>query len=243
MRPYLALSKITALLALAALAACGDDVTDPDALTDSAEAEAVLRSAAALPALPLVIERAGLPDTPADRAALFRAAELWASGVAGDDDRAAARRRLAVRYAAPVLSRHLGPDDWDAVDRGLREWAGTARSMLRHIALPDVERSLADAERTLDRAARAPPAARAGHLLLAGAELVETTPRFVARRLAREAHEAVERARASAPGDSEDPDLKRADRLKDWAARAVEEGDYLVAIQRAYYALQLVEGR
>ncbi|NIP83486.1 MAG: hypothetical protein GWM90_31365, partial [Gemmatimonadetes bacterium] len=44
------------LVAAAALSACGDEVTDPDGLIQSAEAEAVTRSARALPSL------AGLMD-------------------------------------------------------------------------------------------------------------------------------------------------------------------------------------
>ena len=83
-------------------------------------------------------------------------------------------------------------------------------------------------------------------------ELVETTPRWVARRLVEEAHGAVERAEAeheTALGAGDAPErplskrtLERALRLKDWAEVAVVEGEYLLAIQRAYYAIQLVEG-
>ena len=242
MRPILALPKTLAILALVALAAaCGDDVTDPQAITDSAEAEAVLRSAAALPALPVVIERIRMPEDARSRAALFRAAELWASGVAEGGDRAAARRRLAVRYAAPTLVRHLDPAVWDDVERGLRDWSATAGAMLRHVALPGVEARLAAAARHLDRAAAAADPATRGHeLLLAGSDLVETTPRFVARSLTTRAEEAVRNVR---PGSMAPEDLARAERLKDWARQAVEAGDYLVAIQRAYYALQLVEAR
>lgn len=243
LRPFLALPKTLAIAALALLAACGDEVTDPDAFSDSAEAEAILRSAAALPALPAVIDRRGDPADHAARRALFRAQELWAASLTDESPRARARRRLAVRYAAPALVDGLAPADWDEVDGGLRTWIATAESMLRHVRLPRVEARLTVARRQLERAVDAPDEhARANALLLSGAELVETTPRFVARSLAAEAEDAVRSARSRAP-DAEDPDLVRAERLKDWAARAVEEGDYLMAIQRAYYALQLVEAK
>lgn len=243
MRPFLALPKTLAIAALALLAACGDEVTDPDAFSDSAEAEAILRSAAALPALPAVIDLAGDPADQAARLALFRAQELWAAGVTEESHRARARRRLAVRYAAPALVDGLTPADWDRVDRDLRAWIGTAESMLRHVSLPKVDARLTAARAQLDRAAdAADDRARADALLLSGAELVETTPRFVARSLAAEADAAVRSATLNAT-DPEDPDLLRASRLKDWAARAVQEGDYLLAIRRAYYALQLVEAQ
>lgn len=243
LRPLSGLLKTLLIGTLLALPACGDEVTDPDALLDSAEAEAVLRSASALPSLPVVIDRAGDPADPADRTALFRAQELWNAGVSADDGRARARRRLAVGYATDPLARALAPSDWDAVERDLQEWSATAESMLRHIALPRVATRLADARVHLGRAAASTdPSSRGRALLLAGAELVETTPRFVARSLAAEADAAVGRALTRAA----DPDavhLRRAVRLKDWSARAVESGDYLLAIQRAYYALQLVESR
>jgi hypothetical protein len=247
LHPDPGVSKALSVAALAALAllaaACGDEVTDPDALADSAEAEAVLRSAAALPALPRLIDLAGDPPDRNGRLALYRAQELWAAGVATDDDRGRARRRLAARYAVPPLVEGLEPADWEDAEAGLLDWIATAESLLQHIALPGVETRLAAARVQLDRAAAtSDERARATALLLAGAELVETTPRFLARSLAADADAAVGRAQARAP-DPGDADLLRAARLKDWAARAVTEGDYLMAIQRAYYALQLVEAK
>ena len=129
------------------------------------------------------------------------------------------------------------------IEQELRLWGETAGSMLRHIDLPRVEARLVGARVQLDRAAAARDrGARVLGLLLAGSELVETTPRFVARAMVADADRAVGRAVAAA-ADPEDPVLARAVRLKDWAARAVEEGDDLLAIQRAYYAMQLVEAR
>lgn len=227
------------MLALAGLYGCGDDVTDPDALLESAEAEAVMRSAEDLPTLPGLAADAA-PVGGRDRAMLVRAGELWAAGSL-DSDRSDARRRLAVGYALPVLVGSLSEEDWTGVRGRMADWIGTVETMLEHLALPEIEDRVRDARRYLARSDMAPDdeRRRAYYLLLAMSELVETTPRFVAVRLVREAGEALARTTA---GQTTEPSLERAQRLKDWAERAVVEEDYLLAIQRAYYAIQLVEG-
>lgn len=229
--------------ALAALVGCGDHLTDPDDLIESAEAEAVMQSAAALPLLPRFIDTAGELPAPA-RASLLQARELWDTGSSLDDSSGAASRRLAVDHALPVLVRSVDAEEWAASSESLEEWVATARSMLRHLAVPDVEARLRAADRQLQRAETATTERnRAYHLLLAGSELVETTPRYVARTMARDAETAVRRASDGVEPSVPAATLRRAERLKDWAGRAVEEGDYLLAIQRAYYAIQLVEER
>ena len=229
-----------------ALAACGDDVTSPDGLIDSAEAEAVLRSADALPLLPSYLESA---DSVGERArlTLVRARELWDAGTAVDDARGAAWRRRAIGYALPMLVETVPSNGWGEARESLANWIATATEMLSQLSMPDVEARIEAAMRELVRADRATTdRTRAYHLLLAGSELVETTPRFVARSMARDADAAVRRARGKSEGAARagfpEATLERAERLKDWSARAVETGDYLLAIQRAYYAIQLVEG-
>ncbi len=234
------------LLAAAAVYGCGDDVTDPDAFLESAEAEAVMLSAEELPLLPDLMASAE-PATSREEAVLLRARELWAAGNV-DDERSDARRRLAIRYALPVLTDALSEEEWGAVQEGLEEWLLTVESLINRLALPAVEDRVAAARRYLTWAGGpvSDEQRRRYYLLLGMSELVETTPRFVARRLTREARDAVERAVASADaGDRagvSDRTLARAVRLNGWADRAVVEGEYLLAIQRAYYAIQLVEG-
>lgn len=219
--------------------ACGDDLTDPAALMDAEEAEAVLQSAEALPLLPRFLE-AVEPSGARDRAVLQRSRELWDSG-SGMDAGSPIRRRLAVGYALPVLLDRVPEEEWLAARERTDAWVVRVNDMLQQLSLPGVESKLRAAERLLARADQVTnPRGRAYYLLLAGVELVETTPRYVARTLAAEADAAVALAREQGlrSGDT----LDRAERLKNWSARAVEEGDYLRAIQRAYYALQLVEG-
>lgn len=230
-------------LPLVALGACGDDITNPDGLMASAEAEAVMRSAEALPLLPQFLDLGS--DAPARQLAmLHRARELWDAGTAADDPRAAARRRLAVGYALPVLLEVVPAEDWTETRERVDDWMITASAMLRHLSIPEVEARIRAAALQLERsdAARS-ERSRAYYLLLAGSELVETTPRFVARTMVRDARAAVSAAASEDAAPVADATLRRAERMKDWSATAVEEGEYLLAIQRAYYAIQLVEGR
>jgi hypothetical protein len=132
-------------------------------------------------------------------------------------------------------------------------WLSTVEGLVRRLALPEVEDRVAGARRYLAWSRQTGVDEGRSHqfLLLAMSELVETTPRYVAQRLVREADVAVTGARKAARDNEESAEssrriptrtLERAERLKDWAGRAVAEEDYLLAIQRAYYAIQLVEG-
>ncbi|MFW5947745.1 MAG: hypothetical protein ACOCUW_04565 [Gemmatimonadota bacterium] len=226
-------------LALAGVTACGDDVTDPEAFAESAEAEAIMLSARDLPVLPELLDRAA-PDSDTDRALAIRARELWAAGTLASDPRGAARRQLAIGYALPVLVGSVPGEDWAAAASRMADWMTTVDGLMDRVAVPEVRARLRVARRYLDRAdaVEVDPRRRARYLLLAMSELVETTPRYVARHLVADAATAL----AAGP-ELDDRRLDRAVRLKDWAERAVEEGDYLLAIQRAYYAIQLAEGR
>lgn len=230
-------------MSLVALGACDDDITTPDGLLDSAEAEAVMRSAEALPLLPEFLEMGGAAGS-GQRATLLRARDLWTQGAATADPRAAARRRLAVGYALPVLLDVVPDEEWVESRERLDDWLTTASAMLRHLSIPEVEARIQAATRQLHRSdvARS-DRSRVYYLLLAGSELVETTPRFVARTLVRDARVAVQTASGAPPAPVAASTLRRAERMRDWSATALEEGEYLLAIQRAYYAIQLVEGR
>ena len=131
--------------------ACGDDVTDPGALLASAEAEAIVRSAAALPSLGTLIE-VFEPAGDADRATLLQAHELWTAGTAADDERGRAQRRVAVRHASPILARTVPGEEWVEVRERLDRWIGTADLMLEHLRLPEVDDRIAAARRYLQRA-------------------------------------------------------------------------------------------
>ena len=202
-----------------------------------------MRSAEALPLLSEFLDM-GADAGPRHRAMLQSARELWDAGTAGDDPRAAARRRLAVGYALPVLLEVVPPEEWTASRERIDAWLVTVNSMMQHLSLPPVEARIEAARHQLSRSdAAVSERSRAYHLLLAGSELVETTPRYVARTMVLDAARAVARASEVTADPIQATTLRRAQRLKDWSATAVEEGEYLLAIQRAYYAIQLVEER
>ena len=234
---------LTAVLTLAAagLYGCGDEVTDPDVFLESAEAQAILESARTLPLLPGLIEAAE-PRGARDEAVLVRARELWAAG-SDVDRRADEHRRLAVRYALPVLATSVPEGEWAEVRAAAEAWIGTAEGMLRHLSMPRLEERVAAARGYLQQSDMAPDddRRRKYYLLLATSELMATTPRYLARAMVQDADAAL--ARAATPGDEGVRTLERAARLKGWAEQAVDEEDYLLAIQRAYYAIQLVEDR
>jgi hypothetical protein len=225
---------------VALLTACGDDPIRPDELFEFVEADAVTRSAAALPSLGEIA--LATPTTqPSHRAALVLAQQFWTAGAAADPVTGRATRRRAVAYATPVLAELVADDEWPIIRERAEDWMRIAETMLRHLILPDVERRIASARHHLERAESATSAeAQVYNLLLALSDLVETTPRFVARGLVGDAAAAVQRAEAR--GNTSPAQMERARRLADWAARAAAEEDDVRAIQRAYYAIQLVEG-
>jgi hypothetical protein len=240
---YLAPFWLATAALIVSMAGCGDDPIQPDALARFAEADAVMRSATALPSLSELA--AGVSSaSPAQRATLTRAQELWSAGSRPEQPRGLAQRRVASGYAAPVLTDLVGAEEWPGIRARVDDWLGTAEQMTSHLVLPSVEERLRAARRHLGRGDDATsPDLRVYYLLLSMAELVETTPGFVARGMVDEAGRAVGRAEAALDGARRDGMLERARRLADWSARAIDEGDYLRAIQRAYYAIQLVESR
>jgi hypothetical protein len=234
---------LLASVALAALVAgCGDDPVEPGDFFQSVEADAVMRSAAALPSLSEIALGAS-PAEPYQEATLVLVRQLWAAGAAAEPAAGAAQRRAAVAYAAPILTDLLPAAEWESIRGRTDDWMRVVEAMLEHLTLPDVQRRVTSARQHLDRAdAAVADGTRSYHTLMALSDLIETTPRFVARRLVADATLAVARADALHGGEAEIPALARAKRLADWAARADEEEDHVKAIQRAYYAIQLVHG-
>jgi hypothetical protein len=237
-------TPLIAVALVVALAACGDDPTRPDGFLDTAEAEAVMRSAAALPSLPELLAIAADGTDPRASPVLLRVHEAWAYGSAMDGPGGAARRRSAAAEAAPILAERIPSSEWAPIQVRIEHWIDTADRMLRHLHIPAVESRLAAARDELHRAGTATTeSARVYHLMLAMAELIETTPRFVARTMVHDAAVAIRHAESSPSGRPATRSLERARRLADWAVRAADEEDHLRAIQRAYYAIQLVEER
>ncbi|HKJ93913.1 MAG TPA: hypothetical protein VJ957_12160 [Longimicrobiales bacterium] len=243
-------AALLAAVALPTLAACEDSVTNPDEVLVASEAEAVLRSAAAMPALlgvidTVLVDSVALPD--GVRYSLHTAEELWARAAADDDPARAARRRAsAVALAAPYVADHMDAARLVDLRHRLRAWVDVASGMLKHLRLPQVERDLDGAAELLARSEAAE--ARGEHrtavwlALSAQSRLVDTTPRVVARRMSDGA--LARYRRASADGSIRDEQTRqRVERLVAGAREALDQEDYLRAIQRAYYATELLEMR
>ncbi len=230
---------------LAFAAACEDVVTEPDGFVLAEEAAAVLRSAADLPALPDIIGEAGASGAETNLI-LVRADELWTEAAAENDlARASRRRASAIALATPHLAGLVTEPALDSIQDELRGWIGLAGGMLRHLSLPQVEAALNDAARLLARADVAE--ARDDHgtavwlTLSASSRLVDTTPRVVARRMTLVVSEELERRRGADDLDAET--FLRSERMVHGARQALDEEDYVRAIQRAYYAGQLLNLR
>ncbi len=241
---------LLATIALPLLSGCEDTVTDPEEVMVASEAAAVLRSAADLPTLPDVIGNvlADSASVPASvRYTLHSADELWARAAAENDlVRAARWRDRAVSLAAPHLTASLDSARLTALRHQLRGWIDVASGMLKHFRLPEVEQALDDAAGLLARSevaeVRGEHAAAVWLALSAQSRLVDSTPRVVARRMS---DMALERYRADeARGVTLDERTQqRVERLVSGAREALDRQDYLRAIQRAYYANQLLEER
>jgi hypothetical protein len=243
-------AAVLAAIALPYLTACEDTVTDPEEVMMASEAAAVLRSAADLPTLPDIVggvlaDSAGLPDSV--RYALHSADELWARAAAENDlVRAARWRGRAVSMSAPYVAPHLDGARLVDLRHRLRSWIDTASGMLKHFRLPEVEQALDDAASLLARSEVAE--VRGAHetavwlALSAQSRLVDSTPRVVARRMSDMA--ATRYRQDEARGwTADDRTRQRVERLVSGAREALDREDYLRAIQRAYYATQLLEMR
>lgn len=245
MRPPLFLVLALVLAGSAGVVACGDEITDADALV-SAEADAILRAAGTLPTLPALLDGAAEPQGVGSRAALDQARALWDEAPGRP---ARQRRRQAARLAAPYLAAGVESQVWDDARRRMVDWLDAGDAMLQHLSLADTDAHLRTARGYIGEAdAASATETRVRFLLLAAATLVETTPRAVAEDLLTAATAALAdsreaRSMAEAEGAGEPERIRRARRLVHWAGQAMQEEDYLVAAQRAYYATQLVEGR
>jgi hypothetical protein len=241
---------LLATIAFPFLTACEDTVTDPEEVMMASEAAAVLRSAADMPTLPGLIggvlaDSANLPD-PA-RYTLHSADELWArAAVENDLVRATRWRGRAVSLAAPYLAARLDSAELANLRQRLRSWIDMASGMLKHFRLPEVEQALDDAAILLARSEVAEVRGEHGTAvwlaLSAQSRLVDTTPRVVARRMSDMASTRY-RVDVARGVTFDDRTQQRVERLVSGAREALDQQDYLRAIQRAYYATQLLEMR
>ena len=211
-------------------AGCHESPADPLSAITTVETVPALALAAPIPSRGEWTERVpGDPDLPA----LARAWDDSWTQDEGEVIRVAARAQ-----AVPILYEALGESSARTALASLA-WLRSDPDFLD--ALP---RSLADplldALLMADRGQAALEAGKGEQALgwgLAAADRVRSvTTEAVARRLVRRGEALL--ARDSAQGG----DLERATHLVKGARRALDEGDYTLAIQRAFYACQVLEG-
>lgn len=246
-------------VAVIGLAACGDAPSGPATSLVALETEAALDVGLDLPTLHRLAASLGTDAEldPVDRSRLDHARAVWvdAGTIEAADGTLAADSMRAAAYvlAAPVLVNALDSsrieralerlDHWDAEARlalgevresalihalGLTSRLAAARSLRQRAG-----RALAEGDRTA--------AMRAA--LEAADRLAETTPAAVAQRLVTRAEHLIEQRREGTANPATTMQLRRADRLVRGAWEAIEKGDHVRAIRRAYYAAQLMDIR
>lgn len=224
-------------LALGALAGCRDAGSDPLAALVATETVPAVSVPVDLPSL------GGLATRDEVREELAPVLAAWIGGW-GEADAALGRaaRDEAIRQATPALGEALGAG---GVATTLAPLFAAESDLVRIESVPtdlvapieEVRSLLADTRTALD-AGRIERALTAG--LQASDRIRELGPRAVARTLIARADRALMRGQVTDAVDARS--LSRGERLLAGARRALDEGETELAIQRAYYAVQLLEG-
>jgi hypothetical protein len=225
-------------LVVGALAGCQDDPADPLAALVSAEIAPAVAVPVDLPSLGELAQLAGV------REELGPVLDGWVAG--WEDENPAlgrAARDEAIRLAAPVLHDALGPGGIATtlaplfqVGRDLGEIDDVPADLAPRL---EEVRSFVDDTRVALDEGRYDRALTLG--LQASDRIRALGPRAVARTLISRADRALIRAQII---DGFDPvSLSRGERLLSGARRAMDEGQVDLAIQRGYYAVQVLEGR
>jgi hypothetical protein len=228
------LRTVAAVALLLAATGCEDAPTDPLAQLVTGETAASLQVPVALPGLAELAARAGVEAELAP--ALGQWQSSWTDPVLGE-----AERDAAVHTAVPLLAEALGEGGVVSVLTPLHQ----VERDLAHLddvpvdLLPRVEavRSLVRESRTALREGREERALSAG--LLASDRLRSLGPVAVARTLVARA----DRALMATVGvdDAHALSVARGERMLHGARAALAEGDAERAVQRAFYAVQLLE--
>lgn len=225
------------LLVMTGVTACQDASSDPLALVVTEETAPAIALERALPALPVLVSTTGLEVELAGPVA------DWTASWEDLGDRSA--RDAAIEAAAPELAEVLGEGGVYATLRPLQE-AVRALESLDELP-PDLAATVEDVRFTVHaseaalRTGRLESALRDG--LMASDRLREVGPQAVARVLVARGDQLLTRLDETPDGSLDTLSRDRARGLITRARRALEEGDYTLALQRAYYAAMLLEPR
>jgi hypothetical protein len=214
--------------------ACRDAASDPLALVLGAETHGALALGTELPRLPDLAVRAGVSG------GMREALDLWTVSWEEEPVRGRELRTEAYRQASPELAEVLGTEE-------ARRVAAELRLALDAVAVLDADAlgpaMLAEVSRARDLHARAARsldtgdvAGAFGRTLEASDALRAIAPPTVARMLLSRAAAALEKRGDSLPV----AERERAERLVDGAEKAIARAEWARAIQRAFYACQLL---
>ncbi len=233
LRPALA-----AGLALVVFGACQDDPSDPLASLVASETVPAVAVPVELPSLGDLAQQAGVRDE------LEPVLDGWVAGWEDDNELlGVAARDEAIRLAAPVLHDALGPG---GVANSLAPLFRVGRDLGDLPEMPaDLAPRLEEIWSLIDDTQVALEEGRFDRAMTTGLQASDRIralgPRAVARTLIARADRSMMRAEVT---NGFDPvSLSRGERLLSGARRAMEDGNYDLAIERGYYAVQLLEGR
>ena len=229
---------VATAIALAPLAGCHDASSDPFAVVLTEETRSALAADANLPSLDRMIAEAGAEERLA--AALERWSLSWDLPV--DEGR---RLRSAVRTeAVGPLAETLGPTAVAGSVQAVGATLEAAAALDARSLTDDIARSLGEAKghHTLAAAALAAGSHReALENALAASDLIrEVGPESVTRLLLARAESRLEAMVAEGAEAPAGIDVERGERLIRGAHLALAEGDWVRAVQRAFYACQVL---
>lgn len=213
------------------LAACHDSPLDPLAAVTTVETVPALTVSHPIPSLAELAARVpGAGELAGPVAAWERS---WAQ-----EDGEAVRAGVRVE-AAPVLYEVLGETAARSALTSL-DWLASGEAGIDELPV-SLEGPLREALLLRERGERALAVGKGEEALVwalaAGDRVRSVTSQAVAQRMVRRGETLLARHEAAAG------DLERATHLMNGARRALAEGDHSMAIQRAFYACQVLEGR
>lgn len=224
------------------LAACQDASQDPMAVIVTEETRSTLLVHSELPALPDLAARTGLESR------VTGAMDAWmGSWEREDPEEARGLRSDAYGSAAPLLAKRLGEEGVGSAHADLGRALEGIRTLEGEALEPDMRPRIERARELHARAAEALQGDARGEALaltMEGADLLrEMAPESVARLLIARAERALEVRAGELEGDGMEGDgmeVERGTRLLEGARVALEGGDHHRALQRAFYACQLL---
>lgn len=228
----------TALCVVLATSACQDAPIDPLVGVVAGESEGALAVGVKLPDPEWLAPAEGLSIE------ATRAVETWQGSWSMEPEAGHAARVSIYGPLAHALAPTLAPGRLQEALVQLGEGVRHAGSIASEDLTPRLEQRVWQAKRARAEAADAldrGDTVRAVEATLRGGDaLREVGPEAVARTLQREVEEAF--GRVSEGGSYSEKDMERLTRLVHGAREALDEGSWVLAIRRAYYARALLRG-